>query len=62
MMRWFCYQMLKFLLDPCADELEISSLHMTFNTEEEWALMGQLGFQQRSGDPVPLGEPGLRLL
>lgn len=32
-----------------ADELEVSSLHMTFNTEDEWAALGQLGYQQRTG-------------
>eukprot|EP00878_Enallax_costatus_P021694 GHUV01022984.1.p1 GENE.GHUV01022984.1~~GHUV01022984.1.p1 ORF type:complete len:288 (+),score=39.49 GHUV01022984.1:121-984(+) len=32
-----------------ADELQVSSLHMTFPTGAEWATLGALGFQQRRG-------------
>lgn len=32
-----------------ADKLEVSSLHVTFPTQDEWAMMGELGFLQRVG-------------
>ncbi|KAK9828957.1 hypothetical protein WJX72_003039 [[Myrmecia] bisecta] len=32
-----------------ADELQVSGLHVTFNTEEEWAQAGALGYLQRTG-------------
>jgi predicted N-acyltransferase len=32
-----------------ADEMGVSSLHVTFPTGEEWAALGALGFQQRKG-------------
>lgn len=32
-----------------AEELKVSSVHMTFNTEEEWRDLGQHGFLQRTG-------------
>lgn len=34
---------------PNADELGVSSLHVTFNTEAEAATMTELGYLQRSG-------------
>jgi hypothetical protein len=37
------------LLLLCADEMGVSSLHVTFPTGEEWAALGALGFQQRKG-------------
>jgi predicted N-acyltransferase len=32
-----------------ADQLKVSSLHLTFCSAEEWAALGALGLQQRRG-------------
>ncbi|KAG2482235.1 hypothetical protein HYH03_018819 [Edaphochlamys debaryana] len=32
-----------------ADTLDLSGLHLTFTTAEEWAVLGEMGFQQRLG-------------
>jgi uncharacterized protein len=36
-------------LRAVADELKVSSAHMTFNTQEEWEMMGPEGYLQRTG-------------
>ena len=40
-----------------AEQLKVSGVHLTFNTEEEWAGLAAQGFLQRTGIPVPLVGP-----
>ena len=37
---------------PCAESSGLSSVHVTFNTAEEWAALAEVGFLQRTGIQV----------
>ena len=36
----------------CAESSGLSSVHVTFNTAEEWAALAEVGFLQRTGIQV----------
>ena len=40
----------------------VSSLHMTFNTEQEWEVLAKAGFLKRNGDPISLAKQWLHHL